>query len=103
MTAVAVPVAGGLQWYAQELLGWTSTIYPETGPSVVSYFLIWLIGYSLILLFVFTKYKEARALQALLDAERLKFSQRRAFCACIIAEGLAILYLSTYVDFKEML
>ena len=75
MTAVAVPVAGGLQWYAQELLGWTSTIYPETGPSVVSYFLIWLIGYSLILLFVFTKYKEARALQGLLDAERMKFSQ----------------------------
>ena len=75
MTAVLVPVAGGLLWYAQAFLGWATVEYQMIEVPVIGRFLIWIIGYSLILLAVFTKYKETHALQALLDAEREKFSQ----------------------------
>ena len=75
LTAVLVPVAGGLLWYAQAFLGWTPIEYQATDAPVIGHFLIWLIGYSLILLAVFAKYKENHALQALLDAERERFAQ----------------------------
>lgn len=75
ITAILVPVAGISLWYVEHVLGWIPTVYDNQGPSALSYFSIWLIGYSLILLSVFTKHKEANALQTLLDEERKKFSQ----------------------------